>query len=403
MSTKSKSQKQTFAMSSVQGARYENQDFVSIEESEDFLYGVVCDGHGNGIWSKQFGNSFMVALQESLHSWPLPENESTTRIKEDDVDDVIELVAHVYYDTLNKLRETPLNDHEGGTTVCAFVFNKVQNICCVLQLGDSRCIISDLEGSIVRPKEVFRYDFAYPYQGTEKIADRDKLCMTTAHSFTPKGEEAERWKEKMAQCDCTFKVAARTDASKAEERFLAKLIPRSSRFMSVVNLPEPSRVIESRTQNIPEDWADVILQCQENPTVDVWFLDATPKLFCLCSDGFESKKALDVSDIPLFLCKPESFIKSPKPFDKTNLLPVFESLRYMSFDEGVQKLQKNIAPDEHWKKAIQESKRKVDEIIKENVPTISEDIENVVNCAVNYAVVCGSDDNCTLAAALAIP
>lgn len=378
----------TKAIATTQGSRPENEDYELILENDKFAIVLMLDGHGGEDMKYAVGEKLKEKLEDFI---------DVTK-EDEEFRCVSTTLKEIYYNTLEYIDNLYL---KGGTTMSLGVFQKHTRNFFTIQVGDSAVFLADTEsGEIIHCTKLFVEDDAIPEKGVELGVQK---CITTTHDFTVE-DEVNLYVNFCREHNFSIAINQRTDAARFENRYLARV--------NCVNLPEPSRTIETRAYYKKYN-ADTLIDIQRTPEITVWHVSPDFQNLALCAvcDGFVSKKALPNFDkVAQVLLKPGAYIQEAGLLDGTLIGNWLETKNFWDSDYikpshetwsldpilYTNKLVHKIVPDQYWKDVVQASMDKIEEIrskFPEQHVRAGLNLQDCVDMAVQIPISIASDDN----------
>jgi hypothetical protein len=376
--------------SSIQGARENQEDYSGQSVTDYYALGYICDGHNGRQCADTLGSTFAQTMQEAVQELAPTAHHG----------DISNAMLKCYWAAVEGSEKC-----FGGSTLSAYCLQLSTGILAVLQLGDSKIGLADLEsGQVIVQTPLAHYDQAYP---DAQLPLRHSVCVTRSHGFKDQGEQA-RYRQELSKIGQEMVVKRHAHAHQMEDRWLCHLGSQS--------LPEPSRAVEPAQQALqflPSDLRQVVFDLQRSPEVVVWQCptNQTSFVFCVC-DGFESKLAIpDGNRIAMLLSNPARYIKSPNLMKDTIVNSICGQksgqIANMTASQKIEVIKSTVygsLPDEMWRRAYEISYNHVIEKLSAgNFPELKDDPEAVVQFATHVAVLMLSDDNVSSEILVIIP
>merc|ERR1711935_417519 len=275
--------------SSIQGARENQEDYSGQIVTSTYAIGFICDGHNGRQCADTLGSTFGSKMSEAAAKLAADAH----------FGDISNAMLASYWKAVEASEQ-----YFGGSTFSAYCLQLGTGIVAVLQLGDSRIGLADLNSGLVLVQTpLAHYDQAFP---DEQLPLKHSPCLTRSHGFKDEREVA-RYQVELKKLNQDMTIKRHAHAHQMEDRWLCHLGSQS--------LPEPSRAVEPAGQALsflPDQLRKVVFEMQRPPEVVVWQIptNQTGFIFCVC-DGFESKLAIpDGNRIALLLANPMAYIGS---------------------------------------------------------------------------------------------
>jgi len=377
--------------SSIQGARENQEDYSGQVVTSTYAIGYICDGHNGRQCADSLGATFGAQMSEAVSDKQV-NGKPFFPANAPHADICVAMVAS-YWAAVEASENC-----FGGSTLSAYCLQLSTGIVAVLQLGDSRIGLADLNsGMVLVQTPLYHCDHAFPEGHDFRTQLMHSPCLTRSHGFKDEAEVA-RYRTELAKLGQDMTVKRHAHAHQMEDRWLCHLGSQS--------LPEPSRAVEPAGQALQflrKDLREAVFNLQRLPEVVVWQVptNQTSFIFCVC-DGFESKLAIPDGDrIAFLLSNPARYISSKNLMKDTIVNSICgnksNQMSTMTNTDKIDCIKSTVygsLPDEMWRRAYEISYNHVIGQLKSgNLPSLASDPETVIQFATHVAVLMLSDDN----------
>lgn len=400
------------ASHSVCGAREGNEDTSGTGIHPGihpyYTYSFVCDGHGGKSVAALLGDAFDVEMAKTIRDL-LPGAPA---------DKLVQTLQACYQTAVEAVDLADVHDAplvNEGATISATLLQLDTMVCATLTLGDSCAIAVDLSsGKLVQATVLLHIDDAVPSTTAMCAGGNVVDCVTTSHDFT-NTREMQRYQSALCHGDgYSIRVKARRDALKQEHRVKAVMLNRKG--VTEHQFVEPSRTVECMRNYSEATKREGVPHLQRGAEYCVWQLPTdTDVAVCVLCDGFVSKCAIpSATALARCVCDPGRYLDGdflsgtvlgdwidrkrnwwPRDMIKPGMDAwLHDPLRH------TMALLRHIAPDDHWKDAIDKSF----EAICQQAPhsdgscCLARHPDRAAAMIANLPVLLGSDDNVTFEA-----